>query len=195
MDPYRVLVNKTHPVPEDYLSRVELIPVCGIEQREFLLERRTFAAYEALAAFVKEKENIVIGAGNGYRSLELQQQIYERFCATYGKDYADAIVAPVGKSEHHMGICIDLSLYFEGEGFLSNNDHFDRIRPVFEKHIHPHLHKFGFILRYPLGKEEITGYPYEPWHIRYVGSDAAREIAREGLTMEEWAKNKQAVIL
>ena len=100
--------------------------------------------------------------------------------------YADAIVAPVGKSEHHLGICVDLSLYFEGEGFLQNNTNFDRIRPVFEAHVHPHLSKFGFILRYPLGKEEITGYPYEPWHIRYVGCEAAREMAQKGLTMEQW---------
>lgn len=186
MNPYIVLVNKTHPIPEDFLSYVELVPVCGINHREFLLERRTFGAYEALAAWVKEKENIVIGISNGYRSPEAQQQIYERFCTAYGKAYADAIVAPVGASEHHMGICIDLSLYFEGEGFLSNNDYFDRIRPVFEKHVHPHLHKFGFILRYPLGKEEITGYPYEPWHIRYVGCVAAQEITQRGIALEEW---------
>jgi len=186
MNPYTILVNKTHPVPEDYLSCVELVPVHGAFDREFLLERRTFGAFQALAAYVKETEKVVISAGNGYRSLEVQQQTYERMCAAYGKAYADAIVAPVGHSEHHLGICIDLSLYFEGEGFLSNNDHFDRIRPVFEKHVHPHLHKFGFILRYPLGKEEITGYPYEPWHVRYVGPEAAQEISQKGLTMEEW---------
>lgn len=187
MNPYLILVNKAHPVPEDYLSHVELVPVCGTNQREFLLERCTFGAFEALASYIKENENITIGISNGFRSVEAQQRIYERFCVVYGKAYADAIVAPVGKSEHHMGICIDLGLYFEGEGFLSNNDNYDRIRPVFEKHVHPHLHKFGFILRYPLGKEEITGYPYEPWHIRYAGCDAAQEIAQKGLTMEEWS--------
>ncbi len=186
MNPYFVLVNKTHPVPADFLSYVELVPVCDIYHHEILLERCTFAAYEALAAYVQEKENVIIGASNGYRSLESQQQIYNRFCAKYGKDYADAIVAPVGKSEHHLGLCVDLRLYFEGEGFLSPNDNFDRIRPVFEKHVHPHLYKFGFILRYPSGKEEITGYPYEPWHIRYVGCDAAREITQRGFTLEEW---------
>lgn len=186
MNPYTVLVNKTHPVPEDFLSHVELVPVCGVNQREFLMEARTLSAFHALASYVKEKENVVIGAGNAYRSVEAQKQIYLRFCTVYGKDYADAIVAPVGHSEHHMGICIDLNLYFDGEGFLSNNDHFDRIHGVFENHVHPHLAKFGFILRYPQGKEAITGYPYEPWHIRYVGCDIAREIAQNGLTMEEW---------
>ncbi len=186
MNPYLILVNKTHPVPADYLSYVELVPVLGCKGTEFLLERRTLAAFEELTNYVKEKEGVTVGASNGYRSLELQQQTYDRFCVQYGKDYADAIVAPVGKSEHHLGICVDMSLYFEGEGFLQNNTNFDRIRPVFEAHVHPHLSKFGFILRYPLGKEEITGYPYEPWHIRYVGCEAAREMAQKGLTMEQW---------
>lgn len=186
MNPYLILVNKTHPVPADYLSYVELVPVMGCKGKEFLLERRTLAAFEELANYVKEKEGVTIGAGNGYRSLELQQQTYDRFCVQYGKDYADAIVAPVGKSEHHLGICLDLSLYFEGEGFLVNNTNFDRICPVFEAHVHPHLAKFGFILRYPRGKETITGYPYEPWHIRYLGVEAAHEITQKGLTMEQW---------
>jgi hypothetical protein len=92
MNPYFVLVNKTHPVPADFLSCVELVPVCDIHHHEILLERCTFAAYEALAACVQEKENVIIGVSNGYRSLESQQQIYNRFCEKYGKDYADAIV-------------------------------------------------------------------------------------------------------
>ena len=186
MNPYLVLVNKTHPVPEDYLSHVELVSACGVDQREILVERQTLEAYQALASYVKETEDVVIGAANAYRSVQAQQQIYEQFCVSYGKDYADAIVAPVGKSEHHLGICIDLRLFFEGEGFIPNNENFDRIRPLYEKHVHPHIHKFGFILRYPPNKEDITGYPYEPWHIRYVGCDAAREIAQKGLTLEQW---------
>lgn len=192
MDPYTILVNKTHPVPEDYLSCVELVSVCGVDQQQLWVERRTLTAYEALASYVKEAENTIIGAVDAYRSLEAQQQIYTHFCQLYGKDYADTIVAPVGTSEHHLGICIDLRLYFEGEGFLSTNDHFDRARPLFETHVHPHLHKFGFILRYPLGKEAITGYPYEPWHIRYVGRDVAGEITQKGLTLEEWVRGKDA---
>ena len=186
MNPYLILVNKAYPVPKDYLSHVELISAFDIHEQQLFLEQCTFRAFEALAAYLKETEHITVGIGNGYRSLETQQQIYSNFCRKYGKEYADAIVAPVGNSEHHMGICIDLSLYFEGEGFLSNNDHFDRICPVFEKHVHPHLSRFGFLLRYPRGKEGVTGYPYEPWHIRYVGPDAAQEIAQKGLTLEEW---------
>ena len=186
MNPYLVLVNKTHPVPTDYLSHVELVSARGAIDPEVWVEHQTLEAFKALASYVKETENLVIGMENAYRSVEAQQQIYEEFCVSYGKDYADAIVAPVGKSEHHLGICIDLMIFFEGEGFISTNENFERTRLVFEEHVHPHLHKFGFILRYPAGKEEITGYPYEPWHIRYVGCDAAREITQEGVTLEQW---------
>ena len=88
MNPYLVLVNKTHPVPEDYLSRVELVSACGVDQREILVERQTLEAYQALASYVKETEDVVIGAANAYRSVQAQQQIYEQFCVSYGKDYA-----------------------------------------------------------------------------------------------------------
>ena len=81
---------------------------------------------------------------------------------------------------------VDLELYFEGEGFISNIKNFERICPVFETHVHPHLAKFGFILRYEKGKESITGYPYEPWHIRYVGVELAEKIKKSGLTLDEW---------
>ena len=188
MNPYSILVNKTHPVPEAYLSAVELVSVCGVDQQQLQVERQTLAAFEALAAYVRQTENTLIGPIDAYRSLEDQRQIYTRFRELYGKDYADRIVAPVGTSEHHLGICIDLRIYIPKEGFISPNDHFDRIRPLFEKHVHPHLSRFGFILRYPFGKESVTGYPYEPWHIRYVGCDAAWEITQRGLTLEEWAQ-------
>lgn len=186
MNPYLVLVNKTHPVPEDYLSYVELVRACGAVDPEVLVERQTLEAFKALASYVKETENLVIGIDDAYRSVEEQQQLYDRFCAAYGKAYADDTVAPVGTSEHHLGICIDLLIYFEGEGFISTNENFERTRLAFEERVHPHLHKFGFILRYPPNQEEITGYSYEPWHIRYVGCDAAREITQKGVTLEQW---------
>jgi D-alanyl-D-alanine carboxypeptidase len=192
MNPYLILVNKSHPVPQDYLSHIELEWTCGANDQKFLIERQTLAAYEALAAYIKKTENIIIGAGNSYRSFEMQQQIYEKLRTLYGKDYADAIVAPVGTSEHHLGICIDLQIYFEQEGFITNNNNMERICPIFEKHIHPHLSKFGFILRYPRGKETVTGYPYEPWHIRYTGCNAALSITQDGLTLEEWIQKHQA---
>lgn len=183
---YAVLVNKAHPVAEDFLSSVKLTCAKGTKDRPFLIEEKTYEAYLGLEAYVKQQENVIIGIGNAYRSVEQQQMIYERFCWEFGQAYADKIVAPVGKSEHHTGLCVDLELFFEGEGFISNNHNFDRISAVFEKHVHPHLADFGFILRYPEAKEHITGYPYEPWHIRYVGKGLATQIAQGNETLEEW---------
>ena len=185
---YSVLVNKANPIGEDFLSYVTLVPAKGTKNRTFLLEAQTHKAYLALAEHIKKEEGIVIALGNGYRSLADQKAIYDRFCGEFGKDYADAVVAPVGCSEHHTGLGADLELYFEGEGFISNNKNFERICPIFERHVHPHLAAFGFILRYPRGKEAITGYPYEPWHIRYVGCDIAQSIAQRNITQEEYFK-------
>ena len=81
MNPYLILVNKTYPVPQDYLSHVKLVWTCGANDQRFLIERQTLAAYEALAAYIKETENIIIGAGNSYRSFEMQQQIYDQSAA------------------------------------------------------------------------------------------------------------------
>ena len=186
MNPYEILVNKENPVPEDFLEYVELVPVKGTKERLFQIERETLAAYEALRDFVKDKTGVIIGVGNAYRSIEQQQMIYERFCWEFGPAYANKIVAPVGRSEHHTGLGVDLELFFEGEGFISNNHNFERISAVFEKCVHPCLAQFGFLLRYPEGKEDITGYPYEPWHIRYVGVELAEKMTKSGLTLDEW---------
>ena len=191
MNPYEILVNKENPVPEDFLEYVELVPVKGTKDRLFQIERETLAAYESLRDFVKDKTGVIIGVGNAYRSIEQQQMIYERFCWEFGPAYANKIVAPVGRSEHHTGLGVDLELFFEGEGFISNNHNFDRISAVFEKHVHPHLADFGFILRYPEGKEHITGVKYEPWHYRYVGKEAAKEIMSGNLCLEEYLEKYQ----
>ena len=82
----------------------------------------------------------------------------------------DAYVAVPGYSEHHTGLALDL--------YLESMD-------VWAK-IHAKLPEFGFILRYPEGKEDITGYAYEPWHVRYVGMDTAEEITSRGITLEEY---------
>ncbi|MBQ1805909.1 MAG: M15 family metallopeptidase, partial [Oscillospiraceae bacterium] len=88
----------------------------------------------------------------------------------YGTDYVKAYVAVPGYSEHHTGLAIDL--------YLESPD-------VWAK-IHAKLADCGFILRYPQGKEAVTGYAYEPWHIRYVGVETAREITARGLALEEY---------
>jgi D-alanyl-D-alanine carboxypeptidase len=127
----------------------------------------------------KDGANLMIGSG--YRSYDVQQFYYDNYVATYGQAEADKFSAKPGTSEHQTGLSLDfantsqkcyLEICFENthEGkWLKNN-----------------ASKYGFILRYPKDKDDITGYQYEPWHFRYVGTDLAEQLAEENQTLEEF---------
>lgn len=100
----------------------------------------------------------------------------------YGIDYARKVVAMPGTSEHHLGQAIDLIIKKDDRWITLNSDLLKEDK-IF-KRIHKSLKYFGFMLRYPKGKEKITGYQYEPWHIRYVGEELANEIGDK--TLEEF---------
>ena len=104
-----------------------------------------------------------------------------------GMDYVKKYVAPPGYSEHHTGLVIDISIINKDKLICDNEDMIAQ-QKLFSK-IHKQLPKYGFILRYPKDKEDITGYNYEPWHLRYVGSKKiAKEIMDNNLTLEEYLK-------
>ena len=112
---------------------------------------------------------------SGYRSYSYQQELYSGYVARHGKEAADRFSAQAGHSEHQTGLAfdvgrIDYNLGSTPEGIWLQN----------------HCADFGFIIRYPSGKEDITGYRYEPWHIRYVGTEHAKAIMSQGLTLEEY---------
>lgn len=178
-----VLVNKNNMIDSDFIDSVLLVEVDSIYGDKILVEEETFYFYQKLKEFLLGM-GIAIGIDSGYRSLEHQQKNYSDFIIKYGKEYADSIVAPVGCSEHHTGLAIDISIKVDNEFLIDNYDLMKNENIYLE--IHKHLSKFGFILRYPKGKEDITGYPYEPWHIRYVGVEVAKKIYEENLTLEEY---------
>ncbi|MBQ7169466.1 MAG: M15 family metallopeptidase [Synergistaceae bacterium] len=108
-----------------------------------------------------------------------------RFTEKYGADYARRTVATPGYSEHHTGLALDLYFRLDSRDVYLNEDMVKH--PEIWQKIHAKLAEYGFILRYPEGKESITGYSYEPWHIRYIDSpDIARKITADGLTLEEY---------
>lgn len=183
---YSVLVNKKNKISEDFIRKINLINVKDVNSNDILIEEETFNQFYKLKYYLMEHEDIIIGIEDAYRSELEQEIIYEEFVSLYGEDYASSFVAPIGCSEHHTGLAIDLIVYFDGEGFISCNDNYDRITPIFESKVHEHLSDFGFILRYPKEKEDITLYPYEPWHIRYVGKSLAKEIYSKDITLEEY---------
>ena len=189
---YLTLVNKENPIKGRYFSNLELVEYFDVLNENIQVEKKTLEAYLQLKEFLETK-NIEIGMDSSYRTLEEQQKIIDEFTIKYGEDYVKQYVAPIGTSEHHTGLAIDLSFKINGE-FLIENDDLMANEDIFLE-IHKYLKDFGFILRYPKGKEKVTGYSYEPWHIRYVGKVVANIIYENDLTLEEYLINFSGVLV
>jgi len=190
---YQVLVNKKHKYQEEMFKDRVLVKTVDVENEVVEVEEKTYKAYQALKTYLEKEKNLSIGILSSYRSLECQQEVHDSYLLQYGKEYTEKIVAPVGASEHHTGLCIDISIQKEGVFPTDNKE----IMQDVEKYqsIVPYLSQFGFILRYKEGKEEITGYPYEPWHIRYVGEPLAKKLEEEKITLEEYYQNLSGVLV
>lgn len=186
------LINKDNKIKESFYKRVNFIDIKDIDGNDTKIEKETYENYLELQEFLKTK-NIIIGIDSAYRSEQRQSELYQEFIEKYGKEYADKIVAPVGTSEHHSGLAIDLALKSNNVYLDADMVHEDQ-EPIY-KELHKHLKDFGFILRYPEGKEHITGYPYEPWHIRYVGKFVAKIIYERNYTLEEYLTDFSGIIL
>lgn len=176
-----LLVNKKYLFNEDMIKGFEMVEYENINEETFYIESDTFRHFEMLRAHLRI-EGINIEICSGYRSLEKQESIFLEYMNKYGIDYAESYVAMPGTSEHHTGLAIDLGLIIDGK-LVDDNDELLNQFEIFKK-IHDCLKYFGFILRYQKGKENITGFSYEPWHIRYVGDEIAMAIGDQ--TLEEY---------
>lgn len=161
-EPYYVngilLVNKKHPLPPSFGA---LDP--------------TAAAALAQLQSAAQNAGFSIPTISGFRTYDYQVTLYNSYVARDGQAAADTYSARPGFSEHQTGMVFDV-------GAIDNNYG----NTAAGTWLREHCHEFGFIIRYPQGKENITGYMYEPWHIRYVGVDAATEIYQRGITLEEY---------
>lgn len=183
---YLALVNKLNPLPEGWEDALETVRMTNSVGDDVEVEKKACEAYERLKADLFENDGIEIELDSARRSIAAQQDIMDRFIEKYGADYAAKTVAQPGYSEHHTGLALDLYFRLDGKDVYYNED-MVQYPEIWEK-IHAKLADYGFILRYPEGKEHITGYGYEPWHIRYVDSvEIAREImSQPGMTLEVW---------
>ena len=179
---YMALVNKTHPLPEDWEDKLETVTFTNTVGDEVEVEKKAYDAYLELKAAL-EAEDIHVDLDSARRSVADQQRIMDEFTEKYGADYAAKTVAKPGYSEHHTGLALDLYLIIDGKDVVLNEEMI-QYPEIWEK-IHEKLPEYGFILRYLEGKEHITGYGYEPWHIRYLDDTAvAKEITDTGVTLE-----------
>lgn len=180
---YQVLVNKTHLVTKEYLNSITLEDAEKVSGDTCKVETRTLHAFYALRDGLAE-QGIEIGLDSGWRSVEYQERLMARFTEEYGEEYARKTVAPPGTSEHHTGLAIDIVPKVNG-AWVVENDEMMALTELFAR-IHRVLPEYGFVLRYPKGKETVTGYGYECWHLRYVGRETALAVAESGLTLDEY---------
>ncbi|MGC5775282.1 M15 family metallopeptidase [Paenibacillus pabuli] len=179
-----VIVNKQRSLPEGYEPNDLVEPNVPFsfdgphEKRH--MRKEAAEALEKLFAGAKA-DNIELRAVSGYRSYQRQVSIYNNNVKTKGKEYTDRVSSVPGHSEHQTGLAIDVSSPSVGNA----------LEEVFGtskegQWLAEHAAEYGFIIRYPKGEEGITGYVYEPWHIRYVGTDLAPDVVKSGLTLEEY---------
>lgn len=182
---YQILINRENKIPEGFADTVELVEVENAEGSRFLVEKKTYAAFLKLQADIRENHGLDIELLNSYRSLEMQQAAFDNYLHKFGRDYAEKYAAYPGCSEHHTGFAIDVSFLQDGKlthGAQELLELDDLFRVVQKK-----LPRYGFLLRYPKGKEAITGINYEPWHYRYIDDPViAREITERGICFEEY---------
>ena len=169
-----LLVNADHPLPDGYQPG----PLVRLydQKRHFLLARDdlylTQEAFEAANSMFLAAENKGLNGyilTSAYRSREDQQRIY--------LESDPGLAQTPGCSEHETGLAFDVTVRHDSGDFADTQQC---------RWLLAHCHEYGFIQRYPEGKEAITGIEYEPWHYRYVGVDAAKAIRRSGLTLEEY---------
>ena len=185
-NPYLVLVNKEHRLPDDWTDEIRLDIVGNALGEKSRIEHETCAAFITLREELTA-QGIQIELDSAYRSVEEQQEIWDDWSADpeLGEEYCKKYLAVPGFSEHHTGLAVDIFLMKDGE-IIRENDDMIADEEDFAV-IHGLLPKYGFILRYPKGKEDVTGYSYEPWHLRYVGdAEIAKAITDKGITLEEY---------
>ena len=196
---YLVLVNKYSKLPDDWEKNVELVTAKNAWDEDVKVEKEAYEQYKKLAENLKE-EGVTIELDSIYRSVKEQQELWDDWSKDpeKGIEYVKKYVATPGYSEHHTGLAIDICLKKDGK-LIDDNDDMIAEKEIFKK-IHAKLADYGFILRYLDGRDDITGYAYEPWHLRYIGNkEIAQEIMDKKITLEEYfesiediANNKSA---
>ncbi len=155
-----LIANKTYSLPSDYNpGKID----------DTVMD----AFYEMQSAAAAEGLNLYISSG--FRSYNTQYWLYNNYVERDGKEEADTYSARAGYSEHQTGLCFDLNTIDESFAYTPES-----------KWLEQHAQEYGFIIRYPKGKESITGYMYEPWHLRYLGKELAEKVYNSGLCLEEY---------
>lgn len=176
-----LLVNKYNYLTEDYVpSNLENISTT-YARSGMQLVKEAKEAFETLSENAK-KEGMNVIAMSSYRSYDYQVNLYNNYVAQDGKEAADKYSARPGYSEHQTGLAVDVYNLDLPYTSFEETEEFTWMQE--------NAYKYGFILRFPKDKVDITGYQYESWHYRYVGKKVAKEIKDNNLTLEEYIAKK-----
>lgn len=179
LEKYDILVNKTNKLSFSYKPN-DLIKICEKYSKcEQYLRKKAKESFEKMAHDI-EANNMKIIAVSTYRSYTYQDKLFKKYVQEKGFKYARLCSAKAGCSEHQTGLAVDISNH------NLDYDNFDKTKEFLW--VKENCWKYGFIMRYPKGKTDITGYKYEPWHYRYVGN-IAKKIYDNNLTLEEYKIN------
>ena len=188
---YLVLINGENRLPEGFEKTIELIDVENAVGDRYQIEKKTYEAFLRLRQDLLENDGIQAELISVYRTVAQQTATFEKYVTKFGLEYAKTYAALPGHSEHHTGMAIDVGILLNGKLYRTIEDML-RVDDLFQI-VQAKLPKYGFILRYPKGKEDVTKIGYEPWHFRYLdSSEIAKEITDKGICFEEyWAEKSK----
>ena len=171
-----ILVNKFNYLPKTY-EPSNLVTLNEYAKSGIRLNSIAYNAFKEMASDA-EKEDLHLRIVSAYRSFDYQESLYNNYLKNEPQDKVDTYSARPGYSEHQTGLAVDIDNEKENYNRFHITQEFNWMKE--------NAYKYGFILRYPLGKEYITGYKYEPWHYRYIGKEIANYIHNNNITYEEY---------
>lgn len=181
---YEIIINKANPINEATLINYKIVSVTDNAIPNIKLEEETYKNYLKLKTNLLDR-GYFINIRSGYRTFDESTSIYNSYSNSYGRSYAEKYVAKPGVSEHNAGLAFDFILSSDKNSLKTNyeSDEYFYLENI--------AYLYGFIIRYPKDKETITGYSYEPWHLRYVGSNLAKYLKKNNLTLEEYYETRE----
>lgn len=172
-----MLVNKFNYLDESYapddIVKVSMQFAYGDNE----IKKEVYEKFRSMYNDAK-KEGLYLIITSSYRDYNFQKELWDSYANQKGDEWADSVSARAGYSEHQTGYTLDIVTYNANMSSFEKTDEF--------KWLQDNAYKYGFILRYPKNKEDITGYSYESWHYRYVGKDVATKIKKLGITFDEY---------
>lgn len=180
---YEILVNKDNTLDKTYVPD-DLVDSCSSYKDGILINKKVLEQFNLMKKDAS-KLGYSIDIMSGYRDYWYQEKIYNKLLKEKGFAYTFRSVAKAGASEHQTGLAIDICIYRDDKCYIEHEvEEMDEINWIINN-----CYKYGFILRYPRGMEDKTGYNYEPWHFRYVG-DIAKYLWMNNILLEDYIANK-----